>query len=81
MTHRGPFQPLLFCDSVIPAEQLCEMHIKVCLASKSTGLAFPLKFNLALWVRGPQILAGLLDHTANHRYFSMINVPVLLKCL
>jgi len=36
MTHRGPFQPLLFCDSVIPALGSCclggeEEEEEVCL--------------------------------------------------
>jgi len=26
MTHRGPFQPLMFCDSVILCQQVCGIY-------------------------------------------------------
>jgi len=31
MTHRGPFQPITFCDSVI--EEVC-VHVHICLYTK-----------------------------------------------
>jgi len=33
MTHRGPFQPLPFCDSVI----LCAVHPGACGTSEKSG--------------------------------------------
>jgi len=37
MTHRGPFQPLPFCDSVIPPEQrllVCTVTLVPCLKAE-----------------------------------------------
>ena len=47
MTHRGPFQPLLFCDSVIlqphrkscscPAQELWHLEDILCLVRSKNG--------------------------------------------